>query len=91
MSIPESLECYKYSEYFRVRVEDEGLGVDPKICEGIFDGLYSDDILHHRQGIGLSFAISREIIEKHGGKLTCRNRKEKGTVIDLILKENSAI
>jgi signal transduction histidine kinase len=41
------------------------MGLDPKNMERIFDAFYSTK----SQGLGMGLAISRSIVENHGGKL----------------------
>lgn len=72
-----------------IQVIDQGDGVDPSLTERIFEGLFSKDILHHKQGVGLSLAIAKEIIEEHGGSIICRNDDvEQGAVFEITLQDS---
>lgn len=68
-----------------IKVLDEGEGFPEKMLEHTFSGLFTTDILHHTDGIGLSLAISKEVIELHGGSITCSNRREGGALFEIIL------
>ena len=48
-----------------VSVQDSGPGLDPKSLEHLFDAFYTTK----PQGLGMGLAISRSIIEAHGGRL----------------------
>ena len=48
-----------------ISVQDSGPGIDPKSLEHLFDAFYTTK----PQGLGMGLAISRSIIEAHGGRL----------------------
>jgi len=82
-----SVTCRKENVSVFIQVGDRGPGVAPSSTEKVFDALFSSDLLHHRQGTGLSLAIAKEIIEDHDGRITCRNRAGGGACFEIIIKE----
>jgi PAS domain S-box-containing protein len=55
-----------------VEVRDSGLGIEPEVLPRIFDAFEQTDrrITRRFGGLGLGLAVSRAIVDLHGGKLT---------------------
>lgn len=81
-----TIDCTVKDDQFILQVRDQGPGVDPSLMDRVFDGLFIPDIHHHRRGTGLSLAIAKEIVEEHGGWISCQNREEGGTLFEILLK-----
>ena len=64
-----------------VTVEDSGAGIDPNSTERIFDTFYTTK--SHGMGIGL--AISRSIVEAHGGRISASPGNPHGAVFQVVL------
>jgi signal transduction histidine kinase len=72
-------------EYVNLTVEDDGPGFPAEDLPRIFDRFYRADRSRSAQGArqaaggtGLGLAIVREIVRRHGGRITAENRPEGG-------------
>ena len=75
-----------------IEVEDECGGLSSDIQEELFQpfvqrGQGQAPPSNRRRGLGLGLAITREAVERHDGKLSVRNRPEKGCVFAIRLPE----
>ena len=65
----------------RIRVEDSGMGLSPEVSGKVFQPFFTTK----PQGIGMGLAISRSIIESHGGRLWASPRPSGGVVFQFTL------
>jgi signal transduction histidine kinase len=64
-----------------VAVRDSGPGLDPESLNHIFTAFYTTK----SQGMGMGLAISRSIIEAHGGRLWATANEGRGAVFQFTL------
>jgi signal transduction histidine kinase len=64
-----------------IAVQDTGPGLDPKGLDRLFCAFYTTK----PQGLGMGLAISRSIIEAHGGRLWATANEPKGAVFQFTL------
>jgi len=64
-------------------VRDDGFGIPPEILPRIFEPFVTTKDLNHGTGLGL--AVSRGIIERHGGKISIQSEVGKGTTVTITL------
>lgn len=62
-------------------VRDSGTGLDPESARHMFDAFYTTK----REGMGMGLAVSRGIIEAHGGRLWATPNEPMGTVFQFKL------
>ncbi|MBV8329585.1 MAG: PAS domain S-box protein, partial [Verrucomicrobia bacterium] len=73
------------NEYVLVSVADTGPGLDPDALDRVFEAFYSTK----PQGLGMGLAISRTLVEAHGGKLWAMPNQPKGALFQFTLPLNS--
>jgi signal transduction histidine kinase len=64
-----------------IAVRDSGPGLDPKDLDRLFDAFYTTK----SQGLGMGSAISRSIVEAHGGRLWATANAPKGALFQFAL------
>lgn len=64
-----------------LRIQDEGKGISPELCEQVFHPYFTTKV----NGMGLGLAIARRIVEQHGGGITLLNEADRGTVAEIAL------
>jgi signal transduction histidine kinase/DNA-binding response OmpR family regulator len=70
-------------EAVRVSIADTGTGIPPKVLPRIFDPFFTTKA----KGIGLGLAISKRIIEHHGGQLVVQSELCHGTTFTITLPQ----
>jgi signal transduction histidine kinase len=82
----------EYGNQWLLTVRDNGPGIAPECLETIFEPFKR---LSHRKddesGMGLGLAISRKIVELHGGRIWCESRPGAGTSFLFTLPKTTAI
>src|SRR5262249_7997025 len=73
--------CQYESDQVLVAVQDSGVGIAQENLEKIFDAFYTTKL----QGMGMGLAISRSIIEDHGGRLWAVLNDGPGTTFQFTL------
>lgn len=58
----------------RVRIRDNGRGIDPEILPHVFEPRFTTKQGAVRYGLGLGLAIARRIVDAHGGTISLRSR-----------------
>lgn len=66
---------------YRIRITDEGLGIDAANLKKVFDPFFSTKSEH--DGLGLYF--SRMLIERNAGSIDLSSRPGRGTVVTILL------
>ena len=66
-----------------IAVEDSGPGIDPSNVDKVFDPFFTTK----PRGMGLGLAVSRSIVQAHGGKLTVANGNSKGAIVQIAIPQ----
>jgi signal transduction histidine kinase len=73
--------------FVRITFHDNGRGISPENIDKIFGAFFTTKPAGKGTGLGLS--LSRDIIEKHGGRLYAESQPGEGAkfIIELSVKE----
>jgi signal transduction histidine kinase len=69
-------------------ISDNGIGMDPKYTNQIFDLFHRLDPNSPVQGQGLGLSIVNTIIERHNGRITLESQPDRGTTFTITLKSH---
>ncbi len=69
-------------EFARIAVQDNGIGIAPKDQERLFEEFHQVDGTESREfpGTGLGLALSRRLVELHGGQIEVASEVGKGSL-----------
>lgn len=69
------------AKFIGVSVSDTGSGIEAGVAERMFDAFYTTK----PSGMGVGLAISRSIVEAHGGRFRVKRNNPRGTVMQFTL------
>ncbi len=78
-----STRCDRLRKELEIVVRDDGVGIAPEILPQIFEPFLTTKEADH--GVGLGLAITRGIIERHGGRIEVQSELGRGTTFTVAL------
>ena len=75
------LRLTRLPQWLRIEVLDRGKGMNEAVLQNALMPFYSTK----RNGTGLGLALTREIVEAHGGRVALQNRREGGLCVSILL------
>lgn len=76
-----TISSWREERYIKVSVLDSGAGMPPGVAEKIFDPFFTTK----KGGTGLGLAVSRKIMEDHGGEIAIQSKEGEGTRVTIAL------
>ncbi len=76
-------------DFVKFEIEDNGKGIAPADIPNVFDRFYRTDASRNSMtgGSGIGLAISRKIIEDHGGRIWASSKEGAGSTFTFILRK----
>ena len=76
----------KTYDHVIIRVSDTGIGISKNQMKRLFQRFYDGDYRSQRTiGTGLGLALTRDLVELHGGTISCESTEGKGTTFTVTL------
>jgi signal transduction histidine kinase len=77
-------------DHVEIAVRDTGVGIDTEHQEKIFEEFYQVGAAKTQEGTGLGLALTRSLVELHGGHLSVKSTPGEGSTFTVILPLHQA-
>ncbi len=83
-----TLSGYRKENYYKILVQDNGIGMAPEVMSRIFDSrdFYTTYGTNREKGSGLGLKLCKEFVEKNGGKISVESDQGQGTTFAFTLE-----
>jgi signal transduction histidine kinase len=77
----------EYDKALKIQVIDQGQGIAPQYTSDIFDMFFRvpQGNLHTVKGYGIGLSYVKQIIEKHGGRISVMSKLNEGSTFTISL------
>jgi signal transduction histidine kinase len=82
---PITLQAFREDDRVGIRVVDHGIGMSAEELGHLFERFWRSEKVQEIPGSGLGLALTREIVENHGGRIEVRSAPGEGTRVTLWL------
>ena len=81
--------CRETPVVTEITIEDSGRGIHPEDVHHIFKRFYRSRLSKDKQGIGIGLALSKSIVELHGGSIIVESELGKGSAFRMVFPKLS--
>ncbi|MCQ2399605.1 MAG: ATP-binding protein, partial [Clostridia bacterium] len=76
------------NDEIRVKISDDGKGINAEAIEHVFDKFYQADEAHKEHGNGLGLPLVKKILDFAGGNIYVESTEGKGSAFTVVLPLN---
>jgi signal transduction histidine kinase len=86
------IEAKGYDDHVQIDIADTGIGIPQDELPNVFDEFFraSNARKSERDGTGLGLSIVKQIVERHGGKISVESRQGYGTKFTITMPRDSS-
>jgi signal transduction histidine kinase len=86
------LSAKGYNDHIQIDISDTGIGIPEDEIGNVFDEFFraSNARKKEKDGTGLGLSIVKQIVDRHGGKISVQSQQDKGTTFTVILPNDGA-
>lgn len=87
------LEAKNQDDFVQIEFSDTGIGIPESELGNVFEEFFraSNAKKREKDGTGLGLSIVKQIIDRHGGKISVQSREGQGTKFTVILPKNNIL
>lgn len=82
------IRVYKEADFYQFSISDNGIGIDPKFNEQIFEMFSRLHVQTTYEGTGIGLAICKKIVHLYDGKIWMESELGKGTSFFFTIKQH---
>ncbi len=77
----------KFKDHHVISVRDNGVGIQPKDFERVFQIFKRSVPLEDQNGVGIGLAICKKIVEKHQGQIWIEQNEDQGVTFNILIPD----
>jgi signal transduction histidine kinase len=85
IDISSTITTFERNEFARVVISDNGIGFSPENSDRIFSTFMRLNSKDKYEGTGLGLALCKKIVQRHGGAISAKGRKNQGAEFTVLL------
>ena len=82
---PNNSDSLKQGNYIRIKIEDEGVGIEEKLLPKVFDPYFTTKKLGSEKATGFGLAASYFVVKNHNGHIFAESTVGKGSIFFIYL------